>query len=363
MQETELELFVNNLCADDYVKLSAIIDSKRSTILESKISNHQIIHRERTIDSSLKCPYCGSLKTVKNGHTKTGRQKYCCRKCNKSFSDTTNTIAFRSKKSYKQWNSFVSDTLELKSLRKSAAIIGISTTTAFSWRHKLLSTLSTFKKDFTGNLSSRIEADGMFFSINLKGTRPCNMPRASKKNGNGKSKRGISNHKVCVFKAVDDNDNSLVEIAGLGPESIEMLMPFKDRFEKNSLLITDSKAAFIEFAASRNMLLDQIPSGFHTSNNGNTISTINGYHAQIRQYLSPCKGVSTKHLQGYLDLFRFYKALKYTMDYKAINNKTYCYSISHNSKLSIHDIYKVKMPIDLNEAYGAFKKEVNRKAA
>jgi hypothetical protein len=53
----------------------------------------------------------------------------------------------------------------------------------------------------------------MYFSINLKGTKKDKMPRYCKKNGSGSTKRGTSNHKVCVFTAVDDTDNSLIEIA------------------------------------------------------------------------------------------------------------------------------------------------------
>ena len=137
-------------------------------------------------------------------------------------------------------------------------LVGISTTTAFNWRHKILSTLSTYKKDSENNLSSKIEADSFFLPINLKGTKKNKMPRMSKKR-TGSAKRGLSNHKVCIFTAVDDNDHSLIEIAGLGPESIEMLSQFKERFEENSLLVTDSKSSFIEFAASRKMILRSNP--------------------------------------------------------------------------------------------------------
>jgi hypothetical protein len=132
-------------------------------------------------------------------------------------------------------------------------------------------------------------------------------------------------------------------------------MPFKERFNENSLLVADSKSAFIEFAASRKLKLDQIPSGFKTSNENNNIATLNGVHSQIRQFLSTFKGVSTKHLQGYLDFFRFYKDLRYTTEYKEIDNKTYCYSISEYIKTLIKDIYTKKIPFDLRKAYGDYR--------
>lgn len=353
MKSNNLQTFVANLCADEFSSLIKILKSKGNSVLTSKVSNHQIIHRERTNNSLQVCPHCGSIQIVKNGHTKSNRQKYRCKDCNKNFSDTTNTIAYRSRKSYQEWEKVISDTLDQKPLRQTAEMTGLSTTTVFAWRHKILSTLSSFKKDSKNNLSNKIEADGLFVSINLKGTKPGKMPRMPKKRTSS-AKRGISNHKVCIFTAVDENDHSLIEIAGLGPENIEMLLHFKNRFEENSSLVTDSKSAFIEFAASRKMTLDQIPSGFRVSNNGNNLSTINGMHAQIRTFLRPYRGVSIKHLQGYLDLFRYYKDLKYTTEYVEMNNRTYCYVMPFYKQIFFDDIYKKLIPIDLFKAYGEY---------
>lgn len=349
-----LKTFVNSLCADDFLKLANIIRSKGDSVLSSKVSNHQIICRERSESSAQICPHCECEYINKNGHTKSGRQKYYCKGCNKSFSDTTNTIAYRSRKPYKDWIMAISDTFDRKSLRKSAELIGVSTTTMFAWRHKIIGPLSEYKKKQEDNLSSKIEADGMFVSINLKGTKPHNMPRMSKKRTSS-AKRGLSNHKVCIFTAIDDCDRSLIEIAGLGPENIEMLLQFKDRFNEESLLITDSKSSFIEFSASCKLILDQIPSGFNVSNEGNNISTVNGLHGQIRTFLKPYRGVSIRHLQGYLDLFRFYKDLRYTIEYSEINNKAYCYVMPHLMNLFIEDIYKKKIPIDLYKAYSEYR--------
>ena len=353
MNANELQTFVNNLCADDLSKLFQIIDTNKDAIISSKVSNHQIIKRERSKNNKQSCPLCKSISIVMNGRTKTNRQKYYCKNCHKNFSDTTNTIAYRSKMPYKVWNQVISDTLERKPLRQTAQMAGVSTTTAFAWRHKIMATLSTYKKDDSNNLSSIIEADSFYFPINLKGTKSHKMPRFSKKRTNS-AKRGTSNHKVCVFTAVDDLDHTLIEIAGIGPESIDKLMPFKTRFNEESLLITDSKAAYIEFAKSNNMTLDQIPSGFKVSNEGNNISTVNGMHSQIRTFLSPFRGVSIKHLQGYLNLFRFYKDLRYTTEYTDMNDTTYCHAMPHYSSVFINDIYNKVIPIDLFKAYGDY---------
>jgi len=354
MTTLNIQEFVNNLCADELVSLFTLIKSQGDEIVSSKVSNHNIIHRERKNNFQGKCPLCGSVEVIRHGRTKSNRQRYMCKDCKKSFSDTTNTIAYHSKQPYNVWVKVINDTLECRPLRQTAEVIGISTTTVFSMRHKILQTLSSYKKDKENNLSSKIEADCLYFPINLKGTKSHNMPRFSKRRTSS-AKRGISHHKVCVLTAVDENDHILIEIAGLGPETIDMLKQYEDRFEEKSLLITDSKASYIEFASSMKMNLDQVPSGFKVTNTGNNINTVNGLQSQLRTFLRPFRGVSIRHFQDYLNLFRYYKDLKYTTSYVEMNNKTYCYAMPHFTKMMIEDIYNKKIPIDLYKAYGEYK--------
>lgn len=81
-------------------------------------------------------------------------------------------------------------------------------------------------KSFIKNieLSGEIQSDEKYFSINLKGTKPQNMPRYSKKRTSTKSPyRGISHHKIYVVSSIDENDNLLLEIVGLGRCTTDML--------------------------------------------------------------------------------------------------------------------------------------------
>ena len=68
-----------------------------------------------------------------------------------------------------------------------------------------LETLSKYRENI--KLNGITEADEIYESINLKGTRKDKMPRYSKpRSSNGGSKRGISNHQVCIASAIDEND-------------------------------------------------------------------------------------------------------------------------------------------------------------
>ena len=57
-------------------------------------------------------------------------------------------------------------------------------------------------------LQGKTQSDEKYFGINLKGTKPQNMPRLSKKRTSIHSPyRGISHHKVCVVSSIDESDN------------------------------------------------------------------------------------------------------------------------------------------------------------
>ena len=73
-------------------------------------------------------------------------------------------------------------------------------------------------------MKGNIELDPAYTKIKLKGTKPENMLGLSKHRGKHKSFftkdiRGISGHKICLVTAIDENDNMLFKIGGLGGES------------------------------------------------------------------------------------------------------------------------------------------------
>lgn len=140
-------------------------------------------------------------------------------------------------------------------MRRIAEENNISLLTSFRLRHKVLYALKKFIESI--NLSWEIQSDEKYFSINLKETKPENMPRYSKKRTSTSSPyRGISHHKICIVSSVD-----------------------------------------------------AIPSVFHNDGMFN-ISEINGRHSQLETWLSKFRGVSTRHLQEYLDWFVYIFIIK-----------------------------------------------------
>lgn len=74
-------------------------------------------------------------------------------------------------------------------------------------------------------------------------------------------------------------------------------------------IIADSASAYQEFCKDYKLTLNAIPSGFH-SNDVFNISKINGVHSQLKVWLKKFRGISTRHLQEYLDWFVYIFTMK-----------------------------------------------------
>ncbi len=90
------------------------------------------------------------------------------------------------------------------------------------------------------------------------------MPRISKTRGKliplvSKKLRGISHHKICLVTAIDEKDNMLFKIAGLGVERAELLDQFKSQFTKGSTVICDQKRCLETFVKNNGITSEVMP--------------------------------------------------------------------------------------------------------
>ena len=192
-------------------------------------------------------------------------------------------------------------------------------------------------------------------SLNLKGTKKANMPRYSKKRtSTSSSYRGISHHKVCVVSSIDENDNLLLKIVGLGRCTIDMLKNSLGQKLSNAKSVNaDSASAYQDFCKEYDLILNAIPSGFHSDGIFN-ISVINGIHSQLETWLSKFKGVSTRHLQEYLDWFVYIFTMKKRFMLSKIKTESYSNLLIDDNYINVKDISHVEMPINLNIAYAEY---------
>lgn len=345
----------------------AFIDNLKPVELELISSYiYDLIRKKVTPDTSnyenieVKCcPICGSVHFVKNGHDFKGNQKYMCRDCHICFTSTTGTIFHRSRISYNDWTSFIACELVGMSLEAESVAISRSINTCFSMRHKLYQAIEELMDNTLGGL---IELDPTYESINLKGTKPHNMPRYSKKRGKNNSHnslRGISHHDICIIAAVDEYDHILLKIAGLGIENKDKLEQFSSYFDNGSTIISDNKPCIINFAKGNYLKSDYIPTlggkKRYRTDKGNSLSSVNQLHQEIQILKYSKRGVSTRHLPGYLNWIIFKKKIRY--QYESRNRKPEAYmKIMGLSKPFINEeISLISQPIDLYKAYGEYR--------
>ena len=223
------------------------------------------------------CPICGKKKYIKYGSYK-GIQRYKCKECGKTFSNTTNSLWSYSKKDLNKWIKFVELMIKRKSLRFCAAKLKISLGTAFYWRHKILHGLKI--DSIPNKLEGAVHINKTIVVENFKGCR--NITTTKRSN-------------IWIIAAKGDEDSMLVLPAfkdcwmrGIFYEKVyskiqkgSYIVPYNDRYitaiakEHNKKLLKERKED------------DRV--GYIMMN--------------IIRWFSPYKGIATKYLEEYLSFF------------------------------------------------------------
>ena len=278
-----------------------------------------------------RCPHCGSVHFVKNGFNPKHRQKFRCKDCRAVFMATTGTMFTHSRTSFNTWSTFIPCELNGLTLEQQTVATELSIVTCFNMRHKLYKAISKVQENAV--LSGDAELDPSYTSINLEGT---------------------SHHKICIVAAIDEHDNMLFKIGGLGRESFQILNQYRKHFSDSTKIISDDSHSIQTFVSKNGFRSDVIPSGAYVSPNGNTVSSVNELHAEAKNLIRQKHGVSTRHLQGYLDWIVFKKKLKYTLDMRKWKPEAYMESMLEQIPFICRDIVKLPMLIDLYSAYGEY---------
>ncbi len=252
------------------------------------------------------CVYCEGEHIVKNGKRKDGTQRYICRDCGKSFIPTSHSIMARTRKRLAVWTGYLKCMMDRKTLKEASEECGISMTTAFAWRHKILDALHELADKVY--LDGTVEADETFFNVSYKGnhknSRNFSMPREPHKRGSDVHRRGLSAEKVCVPCMISEAGISYARPAKLGKVSSESILhAFSGKVSPDAVLCTDREKAYTAFAgANGNRLIQTDPDCRIREDKGQIygIQRINAYHRTLKDLIRGFHGVSTKYLGNYI---------------------------------------------------------------
>ena len=272
---------------------------------------------------------------------------------------TSGTLFTHSRTTFETWSNFIAGELNGLILAQQSVITGLSMTTCFNMRHKLYKAASKIQRNTV--LHGEVELDPTYASINLKGTKREKMPRFSKPRGKsrlmrdsnqGKKLRGTNHHKVCIVAATDEYDNMIYKVGGLGRESFEILNRFVHHFSSEDTIISDDSHSIQTFVNKNKCKSNVIPSHAVSTPDGKTVSSVNEMHTELKELIRHKRGISTRHLQGYLDGIVLVKKLKYTLDMRKWKANAYMMRMQEIIPFKCRDISKLPMPIDLYSAYG-----------
>lgn len=335
----------DKLLPEDLEVIKNLVEKILENVIGLRVTNVNYQVAKKTIV----CPNCNKdYCIVKNG-TKNKTQRYKCKFCNTFFSISTKTLTNHLSLSYDSLLVFLQCLVDNNTIEETAAKVGISKRETYNLKIKIISTMKSFS---IVKLHGVIQTDEKYIRISLKGTRKEKMPRTSHKSGCHDRTCGISDDQVCVLMAIDSYDNIVAEVAGLGSISCDEVEDhLGDKIENGSTLVTDGKTSYRKFAEKHNLNLKNIPTGKYSTNDGYNLGEINSLMKEFEDMLVKSHGLSTRHLQEYLDYFKCRKILKYSVEYLKRNKELYAYILIQNTNLKSRDVCKRTMPVDVSKHY------------
>lgn len=286
--------------------------STQRELLDDLLQDHELqgkILQEATEEVSSKrkkkpCPHCTSAKVYKRGK-QNGVQMYQCNECKKWYSETTGTPIYDIKLKSK-WQSYLRCMEQGMPIKKIAKELNICIQTSFDWRHKILSSLEQFVPK---TLSEEIECAELELPLNNKGSKT--LDREPRKRGSD-FQRNTGDKDITVVQvviAVERNGNKYlkaVESKRLSKEEIAKALDGK--LSENATLITDKHPSYRAFAKENPSIKHKVLlAKEHVDKSDKTIhlQKVNNVHSQLRKFLRPFNGVSSKYLQNYLNWFAY----------------------------------------------------------
>jgi transposase-like protein len=297
---------------------SGLSGFQQEQVLEDLLQEHEV--QGKIIDLAISefnqeigrkpCPYCSSSKVYKRGK-QNNVQMFQCRECTKWYSQTTGTPLWDIKLKSK-WQGYLRCMEKGMTLQASADEMKICIQTSFDWRHKILSSLGKFVPE---NLTGIVECDELELALSQKGFQQ--LDRKPRKRGTDFKRNNKAEITVVqVVTAVERGGQiylKTVESKRLTTQ--EITKAFDGKLTEGTTLITDSHYSYKGFAKENlHIKHKSFIAKDHVNKEDNKIHVqgVNNKHKQLKDFLIPFNGVSSKYLQNYLNWFAYAKKLRET---------------------------------------------------
>lgn len=234
-------------------------------------------------DKIEECPYCKGCHIIKFGKYKSV-QRYRCNCCEKTFSQRTNSVSYKSKKSLDIWEKYIKLMIGCKSLRDIASELKISTVTAFYWRHKLLKSMQSLASE--ESLKKSVSMIKYMAKESFKGQKNIKQNKMRKK--------------IWIICSADSNKGAIVA---------PICKHLWDRKRFDELIYSKvDKNAYMETRGDRYLYAIQNKHNKYVKEKANDLSvTLASRSVNIIKYLrKKMRGVASKYLKQYSAFVKIY---------------------------------------------------------
>lgn len=294
---------LSNLGPEERISMIAAI----RTVLDEQLVRTQIDECE------MRCPNCSGSDFIRYGKTAAGTQRWQCKHCQlvQSF-NIGGTVMANTKLSYDQWMIYAECFVDHFTSSKVCKKVGVCPKTAWFMRIRTLEALYENLPAFQMRAGMGVEVDEIYFRESFKGTRFEELDYKPREPRHEKveSKAGISDDQICVITAFDDADDFFFDVSCRGSLTHDIaLETLKGKICSGAIVNTDKHRAY-------GRVMRELDVAVHESvaaHEEGCVPRLNKIHQDIRTFMAPFKGVSTKWLHLYL---AWYKWLRVFSDNK-----------------------------------------------
>ena len=298
----KLIVAIRALSVTDFRQIAAVVSARCTSCEED------VVVRDRA-SSVCRCPRCHSGIFAKWGKGRQGLQRFRCKACGTTFNGFTGT-RFAYMKKREKLLAHARCMVEGFSIRRTAKVLGIHSSTAFSWRHRCLTRPEQLNPDLLGGI---VEADETYFLQSFKGQRH-DLPRKPKKRGTPAEKRGLSKEHVPVLTAQSRSVTAVLSgvLASRKYQDIDAFLA--PHLTPDVLLMTDGLSAYRKMSVVHDFAYRVVPAHPQKKTHGLLhLNNINAYHNRLKSWIARFRGVATKYLSNYLGWHRMLDAARQSM--------------------------------------------------
>jgi transposase-like protein len=238
------------------------------------------------------CPRCGDDRVHRWGSF-SGRKRYRCVGCRRTFSDFTATpLAYIKKLS--AWSPYCLCMRGGLPIRTAARLVGISSATAFRWRHRILPAQDF---DTTSVMGRAVTVGETWFQQSEKGSRTLDRPPRRRRIWHR-----CDATPVWVLVARDERTRIATAVVGLRrPDPDDIIAALGHRLRPDAELMSRYGWYGAPARAADRLEIPHRDAGITAPQ----VVAVRFYSVRMRRWLQRFRGVATRYLANYLAWFRF----------------------------------------------------------